>query len=70
MVAPLPNVTTCGKDSTSREQNKINQYVFYAEAKRKEFGNYRTLNQEYFYLSVQIFEFRLKSHFAMILFFD
>ena len=33
MVAPLPNVTTCGKDSASREQNKINQFVFYAKAK-------------------------------------
>ena len=33
MVAPLPNVTTWDKDSASREQNKINQFVFYAEAK-------------------------------------
>ena len=33
MVAPLPNVTTWDKDSASREQNKINQFVFYDEAK-------------------------------------
>ena len=33
MVLSLPNVTTLGKDSASREQNKINEFVFYAEAK-------------------------------------
>ena len=42
MVAPLPNVTTWDKDSASREQNKINQFVFYDEAKRKDSGTNHT----------------------------
>jgi len=32
MVLPSLNVTTWGKDSASREENKINLFIFYPEA--------------------------------------